>query len=58
MTMRGMALASAEPAAASPVRLVGAGAIRNFLTAHHVALAAADAGDARKAVVRIICVRK
>src|SRR6185312_9003900 len=58
MTMRGMALESAEPAAASPVRLVGAGAIRNFLTAHHVALAAADAGDARKAVVRIICVRK
>lgn len=58
MAMRGMALASAQPAAASPVRLVGAGAIRNFLTAHHVAPAAADAGDARKAVVRIICVRK
>ena len=58
MAMQGAMLASAGPAAASPVRLVSAGTIRDFLTAHHVPLATELEGDARNSVVRVICVRK
>ena len=58
MAMQGAMLASAGPAAASPVRLVSAGAIRDFLAAHHVPLATEQEGDARNSVVRVICVRK
>ncbi|MGN6571416.1 MAG: trypsin-like peptidase domain-containing protein [Pseudolabrys sp.] len=53
--MRNIVVASNEPAIA-PVRLVGASAIRDFLAANGVTPAAAS-GDARDAVVRIICVR-
>ena len=56
MAMRNAVLASAGDAV-PPVRLVPAGTIRAFLTAHDVA-PAQQAGDARAAVVRIICVRK
>ena len=56
MEMRNFVLASAEPAA-PPVRLVTAETIRSFLTGHNVP-PAANGGDARSAVVRIICVRK
>ncbi|HET9175846.1 MAG TPA: trypsin-like peptidase domain-containing protein [Pseudolabrys sp.] len=56
MEMRNFVLASTEPAA-PPVRLVTAETIRSFLTGHNVA-PAATGGDARSAVVRIICVRK
>lgn len=54
--LRSTQVASTEPVFA-PVRLVGAAAIRDFLAAHNVTAAAAS-GDARAAVVRIICVRK
>jgi len=54
--LRSTQVASTEPVFA-PVRLVGAAAIRDFLAAHNVTSAAAS-GDARAAVVRIICVRK
>src|SRR3569832_759938 len=54
--LRTTVLASNEPSIA-PVRLVGAGTIRDFLTAHDVTATAAP-GDAKDAVVRIICVRK
>jgi hypothetical protein len=54
--LRNTVLASNEPSIA-PVRLVGAGTIRDFLTAHDVTATAAP-GDAKDAVVRIICVRK
>ncbi len=56
MEMRNFVLASTEPAA-PPVRLVTAETIRSFLTGHNVP-PAASGGDARSAVVRIICVRK
>jgi hypothetical protein len=55
--MRNAVLASAEPSSA-PMRLVAAGTIRNFLAAHRVALASGPGGDARDAIVRVICVRK
>ena len=55
--MRNAVLASTEPSA-PPVRLVGAGTIRDFLTAQHIDAAATQAGDAKASVVRIICVRK
>lgn len=64
METRTMMLASAE-AAAPPMRLIPAGAIRDFLAAHHVKTAqdsgkdgSKTASDARAAVVRIICVHK
>jgi hypothetical protein len=50
-------LASIE-AAAAPVRLISAETIRGFLTAHNVETAQTPTGDAKAAVVRIICVRK
>jgi hypothetical protein len=56
MDTRSFIVASAEPTA-PPVRLVDAATIRNFLAEHHVT-PAAQSGDARKAVVRVICVRK
>ena len=56
MEMRNAVLASIEPAA-PPVRLIGAATIRGFLDAHNVA-APRESGDAKAAVVRIICVRK
>ena len=52
--MHNIMVASTEPIA--PVRLVGAGTIRDFLAAHNVTPAAASS-DAKSAVVRIICVR-
>ena len=57
MAMRTAVLASTEPAA-PPVRLIPAAAIRDFLAAHHVMPAAEPNGDAKAAVVRVICVRK
>jgi len=54
--MRNTVVASNEPTLA-PVRLVGSAAIRDFLTAQGVTPKAAS-GDAKDAVVRIICVRK
>ncbi len=56
MDTRSFVVASAEPTA-PPVRLVDAATIRNFLAEHHVT-PVAQSGDARKAVVRVICVRK
>src|SRR5262245_37999265 len=56
MEMRNFVLASTEPAA-PPVLLVTAETIRSFLTGHNVP-PAATGGDARSAVMRIICVRK
>jgi hypothetical protein len=56
MEMRNFVLASTEPAA-PPVRLITAETIRTFLNEHNVP-AASTGGDARSAVVRIICVRK
>jgi trypsin-like peptidase len=56
MEMRNFVLASTEPAA-PPVRLITAETIRAFLNAHNVP-SATTGGDARSAVVRIICVRK
>jgi hypothetical protein len=41
---------------APPLRMIGADAIRRFLAAHGVA-AGGEAGNARAAVVRVICVR-
>jgi hypothetical protein len=55
--MRNAVVASTE-ATAPPVRLVGAGAIRDFLSANNVAPAQTQVGDAKASVVRIICVRK
>jgi len=57
MEMGHAVLASVE-AAAPPVRLIGAETIRGFLAAHHVETAPTQTGDAKAAVVRIICVRK
>jgi hypothetical protein len=56
MQMQNFVLASAQ-SVAPPVRLITAATISNFLAAHGVA-PATDGGDARMAVVRIICVRK
>lgn len=56
MEMHNAVLASTEPTA-PPVRLVNAATIRSFLDVHHVA-APAETGDARAAIVRMICVRK
>jgi hypothetical protein len=56
MEMRNAVLASNEPAA-PPVRLVSAQTIRGFLDANNVA-AQGEPGDAKAAVVRLICVRK
>jgi hypothetical protein len=57
MEMGNAVLASIE-AAAPPVRLITAEAIRGFLSRHHVTPAPSQSGDARASVVRIICVRK
>lgn len=54
--LRNVVVASNEPSIA-PVRLVGAGAIRDFLAAQGVTPGTAS-GDAKGAIVRIICVRK
>jgi len=54
--LRNIVVASNEPAIA-PVRLVGAAAIRDLLVAQGVT-PGAGSGDAKDAVVRIICVRK
>ena len=54
--LRNIVVASNEPAIA-PVRLVGTNAIRDFLSAQGVTPAAAQ-GDAKSAIVRIICVRQ
>ena len=56
MEMRSFVLASTEPAA-PPVRLITAETIRTFLGRHNVP-PATTGGDARSAVVRVICVRK
>ena len=56
MEMRNFVLASMEPAA-PPVRLITAETIRDFLTTHDVP-STQQGGDAKAAVVRIICVRK
>jgi len=57
METRNFVLASADPDV-PPLRLVPAAVIRDFLKAHHVALADKGGGDARAAAIRIICVRK
>jgi hypothetical protein len=57
METRSFVLASAGPTT-PPVRLIGAETIRGFLAAHNVPTAAAPGGDAKSAVVRVICVRK
>jgi hypothetical protein len=57
MQMRAFVLASTE-AAAPPVRLISATAIRDFLTTQHVATAETPADDVKASLVRIICVRK
>jgi hypothetical protein len=56
METRNFVLASADPSL-PPVRLVTTKTIRDFLEQHHVAANGGNA-DARKAAVRIICVRK
>jgi hypothetical protein len=57
MAMRNALVASTE-VTAPPVRLVDAGAIRDFLTKNNVSFPARPTGDAKASVVRIICVRK
>ncbi len=57
LEMRSAVLASTEPAA-PPVRLVAAAQIAAFLAAQHVKPATEPGGDAKAAVVRVICVRK
>jgi hypothetical protein len=57
MEMDHAVLASIE-ASAPPVRLVAANTISDFLAAHHVPTTQTKTGDAKAAVVRIICVRK
>jgi hypothetical protein len=54
--LRSTVVASADPTL-PPVRLVGVTAIRDFLAAQGV-MPPAQGGDAKDAVVRIICVRK
>ena len=56
MEMRNFVLASTEPAA-PPVRLITAETICTFLSGHNVP-SVSTGGDAKSAVVRIICVRK
>ncbi len=56
MDTRNAVIASTAPSA-PPVWLVGAPTIRAFLKAHHVP-AVKSPGEARDAVVRVICVRK
>lgn len=56
MEMRNFVLASTEPAA-PPVRLITAETIRTFLDGHNVP-SVSTGGDAKSAVVRVICVRK
>ncbi len=51
------AVVASAQAAAPPVRLVPAAAIRDFLARNHVN-APADAANPKAAVVRVICVRK
>jgi hypothetical protein len=57
MAMHNALVASTE-VTAPPVRLVDAGAIRDFLTKNNVSFPARPTGDAKASVVRIICVRK
>jgi len=57
METRNFTLASAEPTL-PPVRLINAATIRDFLAAQKVPLAQAANADARKAAIRVICVRK
>ena len=57
METRNAVLASNGPPIA-PVHLVTAEAIRDFLQAHGVTPATVASGNARDAVVRVICVRK
>jgi hypothetical protein len=57
MEMGNAVLASVE-ASAPPVRLITAETIRGFLAAHNVQTEQTQTGDAKAAVVRIICVRK
>jgi hypothetical protein len=54
--MRNYVLASTEPAT-PPVRLIPAGTIRDFLSAHNIT-SEPQGSDAKASVVRIICVRK
>jgi len=56
MQMQNFVLASTE-SVSQPVRLVTVAAIRDFLTANNIT-AVTEGGDAKTAVVRIICVRK
>lgn len=56
MELRNFVLASTEPAA-PPVRLITAEIIRTFLNGHNVP-SVSTGGDAKSAIVRIICVRK
>jgi S1-C subfamily serine protease len=56
MEMRNFVLASTEPAA-PPVRLIAAETIRTFLNGHNVP-SVSTGGDAKSAIVRIICIRK
>jgi hypothetical protein len=58
MTEMGHAVLASVEASAPPVRLISAETIRGFLTAHNVETAPTQTGDAKAAVVRIICVRK
>jgi hypothetical protein len=57
MEMDHAVLASIETSA-PPVRLVAAKTIGDFLAVHHVQTTQTQTGDAKAAVVRIICVRK
>jgi hypothetical protein len=57
MATRSYALASAEPGL-PPVQLIPAATLRDFLAAHGVTPTDAPGGNARAAVIRIICVRK
>ena len=57
LEMRTVMLASVKPAV-PPIRLVSSATLRRFLTAHHVAMAASQSGDAKASLVRVICVRK
>jgi hypothetical protein len=58
MMEMGQAVLASVEASAPPVRLVTAETIRGFLEAQHVQTAQTQTGDAKAAVVRIICVRK
>ncbi len=57
METRNFVLASADPGL-PPLRLVPAASIRDFLAKHRVVLSDGESGDARKAAIRVICVRK